>query len=66
MTLFANKALFDEAGAKIPTTYAELVSASEKLLALDDVTPFAAGAKMVGMQHLFIRQWRYVKLVVTM
>ncbi len=55
MTLFANKALFDEAGTKIPTTYAELVSASEKLLALDDVTPFAAGAKD-GWNAAFIYQ----------
>ena len=45
MTLFCNKALFDEAGATIPTTYAELVDAVEKLSKLDGITPMASGAK---------------------
>jgi raffinose/stachyose/melibiose transport system substrate-binding protein len=55
MTLFANKALFDQAGTEIPTTYEELVTASEKLSALEDVTPFAAGAKD-GWNAAFIYQ----------
>lgn len=45
MTLFANKDLFDKAGAKLPTTYDELVDAVEKLKTLDGVIPIAAGAK---------------------
>ena len=55
MTLFANKALFDEAGAEIPTTYEELVVASEKLSTLEAVTPLAAGAKD-GWNAAFIYQ----------
>lgn len=45
MCLFCNKALFDEAGVEIPTTYDELVAAGEKLLELDGVTPLSIGAK---------------------
>ncbi|MGL4372825.1 MAG: ABC transporter substrate-binding protein, partial [Turicibacter sp.] len=45
MTLFCNQELFDQAGAKIPTTYEELVTAVEKLSVLDGITPFASGAK---------------------
>lgn len=43
--LFCNQELFDEAGAKIPTTYEELLEAGEKLQQLDGVTPLALGAK---------------------
>lgn len=45
VVLFCNQELFDEAGAKIPTTYDELLDASEKLQTLDGVTPLAVGAK---------------------
>jgi len=45
MTLFCNQDLFDQAGATIPTTYDELLTAVEKLAALDGVTPMASGAK---------------------
>lgn len=45
LTLFCNKAIFDEAGAKIPATYDELKSAVEKIKKLAGVTPFASGAK---------------------
>lgn len=55
MTLYANKALFDQAGATLPTTYDELVAAVEKLSALDGVTPIAAGAKD-GWNAAFIYQ----------
>lgn len=43
--LFCNQELFDEAGAKIPTTYDELLDAAKKLQKLDGVTPLALGAK---------------------
>ncbi|MEU0405580.1 extracellular solute-binding protein [Streptomyces sp. NPDC006197] len=39
--LFYNKALFQEAGAKAPTTWDELVEAAEKLRAKGVATPFA-------------------------
>ena len=55
MTLYANKELFDQAGAELPTTYEELVTAVEKLSALDGVTPIAAGAKD-GWNAAFIYQ----------
>jgi len=55
MTLFCNQALFDQAGAKIPTTYDELVDAVGKLSKLDGVTPLASGAKD-GWNAAFIYQ----------
>lgn len=55
MTLFCNKKLFEQAGAKIPTTYDELVEAVQKLKKLDGVTPFASGAKD-GWNAAFIYQ----------
>ncbi len=55
MTLFANKDLFEQAGATIPTTYDELLDACTKLAALDGVTPLAAGAKD-GWNAAFIYQ----------
>jgi len=55
MTLFCNKALFDQAGATLPTTYDELVAACEKLSTLDGVTPIASGAKD-GWNAAFIYQ----------
>ena len=55
MTLFCNKELFDQAGAAIPTTYAELLDACEKLSAVDGVTPIAAGAKD-GWNAAFVYQ----------
>lgn len=55
MTLFANKDLFDKAGATLPTTYDELLDATKKLAALDGVTPLAAGAKD-GWNAAFIYQ----------
>lgn len=45
MALFCNKELFDQAGAKIPTTYDELLDACKKLSQLEGITPIAAGAK---------------------
>lgn len=45
MALFCNKELFDKAGAKIPTTYDELLDACKKLAQLEGITPIAAGAK---------------------
>lgn len=45
MTLFCNQELFDQAGAKIPTTYDELLDAVGKLSKLDGITPLASGAK---------------------
>ena len=55
MTLYANKDLFEQAGAELPTTYEELVDAVEKLSKLDGVTPIAAGAKD-GWNAAFIYQ----------
>lgn len=55
MTLYCNKALFDEAGATLPTTYDELLVAVEKLSALDGVTPLASGARD-GWNAAFIYQ----------
>lgn len=55
MTLFCNQELFDKAGAKIPTTYDELVIACEKLADLEGVTPIAAGAKD-GWNAAFVYQ----------
>ncbi|BBF45021.1 maltose/maltodextrin ABC transporter, substrate binding periplasmic protein MalE [Lachnospiraceae bacterium KM106-2] len=55
MTLFCNKDLFDKAGAKIPTTYAELLDASKKIAKLDGITPFASGAKD-GWNAAFVYQ----------
>jgi raffinose/stachyose/melibiose transport system substrate-binding protein len=55
MTLFCNQELFDQAGAKIPTTYAELLDACKKLSTLDGVTPLVAGAKD-GWNAAFIYQ----------
>lgn len=45
LTLFCNQELFDQAGAKIPATYEELLDAVTKLSALDGITPFVSGAK---------------------
>lgn len=55
MTLYANRDLFDQAGAALPTTYDELLDASKKLAELDGVTPLAAGAKD-GWNAAFIYQ----------
>lgn len=55
MTLFCNKALFDKADAKLPTTYDELVDSIDKLKKLDGVTPMAAGAKD-GWNAAFVYQ----------
>lgn len=55
MTLYANKELFEKAGATIPTTYDELLDACKKLATLDGVTPIAAGAKD-GWNAAFIYQ----------
>lgn len=55
MTLYCNKALFDQAGAELPDTYDKLVSAVEKLKALNGVTPLASGAKD-GWNAAFIYQ----------
>jgi raffinose/stachyose/melibiose transport system substrate-binding protein len=55
MTLYCNKALFDQAGATIPTTYDEMVDSVKKLEKLDGVTPFASGAKD-GWNAAFIYQ----------
>ncbi|WP_099467006.1 ABC transporter substrate-binding protein [Konateibacter massiliensis] len=55
MTLFCNQELFDQAGATIPTTYDELLDASQKLSQLDGVTPIAAGAKD-GWNAAFVYQ----------
>ncbi|ROR27203.1 carbohydrate ABC transporter substrate-binding protein (CUT1 family) [Mobilisporobacter senegalensis] len=55
MTLYANKELFEKAGAALPTTYDELLDACKKLSALDGVTPIAAGAKD-GWNAAFIYQ----------
>lgn len=55
MTLYCNKALFDQAGAELPDTYDKLVSAVEKLSTLDGVTPLASGAKD-GWNAAFIYQ----------
>ena len=54
MTLYCNKDLFDQAGAKLPETYDELVDAVTKLKEID-VTPIAAGAKD-GWNAAFIYQ----------
>lgn len=45
MALYCNQELFDKAGAKVPTTYAELLEAVEKLSKLEGITPFVGGAK---------------------
>lgn len=55
MTLYCNKDLFDQAGVAVPTNYEELVTAVEKLAAVDGVTPFASGAKD-GWNAAFIYQ----------
>lgn len=55
MTLYCNKALFEQAGATLPTTYDELLDASKKLAKLDGVTPIASGAKD-GWNAAFIYQ----------
>lgn len=55
MTLFCNKAIFDEAGLKLPTTYAELLDVSKKLAASGTVVPFASGARD-GWNAAFIYQ----------
>ncbi len=55
MTLYANRQLFDQAGAKLPETYDELTDAVKKLSALDGVTPLASGAKD-GWNAAFIYQ----------
>jgi len=55
MTLYANKALFEQAGATLPTTYTELVDAVAKLSTLDGVTPIASGARD-GWNAAFIYQ----------
>lgn len=55
MTLYANKDLFDQAGATLPTTYDELKDAVTKLSTLSGVTPIAAGARD-GWNAAFIYQ----------
>ncbi len=55
MTLFCNTELFEKAGAKIPTTYDELVDAVAKLKKLDGVEPLASGAKD-GWNAAFVYQ----------
>lgn len=55
MTLYANKELFEKAGATLPTTYDELLDACKKLATLDGVTPLAAGARD-GWNAAFIYQ----------
>jgi raffinose/stachyose/melibiose transport system substrate-binding protein len=55
MTLYANKDLFEKAGATLPTTYDELIDAVNKLGKLDGVTPIAAGAKD-GWNAAFVYQ----------
>lgn len=45
LTLFCNQELFDQAGAEIPTDYAGLLDAVDKLSKLDGVTPIVSGAK---------------------
>lgn len=45
LTLFCNQELFDQAGAKIPETYEELLLAVDQLKAIDGITPFVSGAK---------------------
>ncbi len=55
MTLFCNTELFDQAGAKIPETYDELMEACTKLSELDGVTPLVGGAKD-GWNAAFIYQ----------
>lgn len=55
MTLYCNKELFEKAGATLPTTYDELLDASQKLAKLDGITPIASGAKD-GWNAAFIYQ----------
>lgn len=55
MTLFCNTTIFEKAGAKIPTTYPELLEAVKKIEALGDVVPIASGAKD-GWNAAFIYQ----------
>ena len=55
MTLYCNKALFEKAGATLPTTYDEMLDAVKKLSTLDGVTPIASGAKD-GWNAAFIYQ----------
>lgn len=55
MTLYCNKDLFEQAGAELPKTYDQLVTAVEKLSKLDGVTPMASGAKD-GWNAAFIYQ----------
>jgi raffinose/stachyose/melibiose transport system substrate-binding protein len=55
MTLYCNKALFEQAGAELPETYDQLVTAVDKLSKLDGVTPMASGAKD-GWNAAFIYQ----------
>lgn len=55
MTLYCNKALFEQAGAELPETYDQLVTAVDKLSKLDGVTPLASGAKD-GWNAAFIYQ----------
>lgn len=43
-SLYCNKELFDKAGAKIPTTYDELLDAVKKLRSAN-ITPIALGEK---------------------
>jgi len=54
MTLFCNTELFEKAGAKIPTTYDELLDACKKLSA-SGVIPLASGAKD-GWNAAFVYQ----------
>ncbi|MEY8355534.1 extracellular solute-binding protein [Lachnospiraceae bacterium 54-53] len=62
MTLYCNKALFDQAGAELPDTYDTLAAAVEKLSKLDGVTPLASGAKD-GWNAAFIYQALALKSV---
>lgn len=55
MTLYCNKALFEQAGATLPTNYDELLDACKKLSSLEGITPIASGARD-GWNAAFIYQ----------
>lgn len=45
LTMFCNEDIFEQAGAKLPETYEELLIAVEKIQTLENVVPIASGAK---------------------
>lgn len=45
LTLFCNQDIFEQAGAKLPETYEELLTAVGKIGTLENVVPIASGAK---------------------